>query len=198
MSNSFLIFASILFAAFLGLSFIQITKVYDPEHHGGHGDGHEKVVYGFPVPETVTAGAEEVFITPIAVRLANANPALGPKNAAKCTTCHAFEQGGANKLGPALWNVVGKDIASADGFAYSAALAGIDGVWDAEALDGFLLKPKAWAPGTKMGFAGLKDDSDRANLIAWMFQQADAPLALPEPSAEDLAAVEAHQASGDH
>ena len=197
MSNSFLIFSSILFAAFLGLSFIQITKVYDPEHHGHHGD-HGKTVYGFPVPEIVSADAEEVFITPITVRLANANPALGPKNAAKCTTCHAFEQGGANKLGPALWNVVGKDIASADGFAYSGALAGIDGVWDAEALDGFLLKPKAWAPGTKMGFAGLRDDEDRANLIAWMFQQADAPLALPTPSEEDLAAVEAHQASGEH
>ncbi len=195
MSNSFLIFASVLFAAFLGLSFIQITKIYDPEHHGDH---HGKVVYGFPVPEFVTAGAEEEFVTPIAIRLASANPALGPKNAAKCTTCHAFEQGGAAKLGPALWGIVGRDIAADDGFAYSGALMGIDGVWDAEALDGFLLKPKAWAPGTKMGFAGLKDEADRANLIAWMFQQADAPLALPEPSAEDLAAVEAHEASGEH
>lgn len=195
MSNSFLIFASILFAAFLGLTFVQITKVFDPEHHGDH---HGKVVYGFPVPEFVTAGTEEAFVTPIAVRLADANPALGPKNASKCTTCHAFEQGGANKLGPALWGVVGKDIASADGFAYSGALAGIDGAWTAEALDGFLLKPKAWAPGTKMGFAGLKDEADRANLIAWMFQQADAPMALPEPSAEDLAAVAEQQASSEN
>ena len=101
-------------------------------------------------------------------------------------------------MGPALWGVVGKDIASADGFAYSGALAGIDGAWTAEALDGFLLKPKAWAPGTKMGFAGLKDEADRANLIAWMFQQADAPMALPEPSAEDLAAVAEQQASSEN
>ncbi|MGB1155525.1 MAG: c-type cytochrome [Alphaproteobacteria bacterium] len=193
MSNSFLIFASILFAAFLGLTFVQITKTYDPEHHGDH---HGKVAYGFPVPESVSADTEEEFITPIAVRLASANPALGPKNAAKCTTCHAFEKGGAVKLGPALWNIVGTDIAAAEGFAYSGALSGIEGAWTAEALDGFLLKPKAWAPGTKMGFAGLKDDEDRANLIAWMFQQADAPMALPEPTAEDLAAVEAHEASG--
>ena len=99
-----------------------------------------------------------------------------------------------NKIGPALWNVVGRDIAADTTYAYSGALAGIEGGWTAEALDGFLLKPKAWAPGTKMGFAGLKDEADRANLIAWMYQQADAPLALPEPSAEDLAAVEAHNA----
>ena len=118
MSNSFLIFSSVLFAAFLGLSFIQVTKIYDPEHHGDH---HGKVVYGFPVPETVSADAEEEFMTPIAVRLAGANPALGPNHAAKCTTCHAFEQGGAAKLGPALWGIVGRDIASAEGFAYSCS-----------------------------------------------------------------------------
>ena len=106
-----------------------------------------------------------------------------------------FEQGGVNKIGPALWNIVGRDIAADATYSYSGALAGIDGNWTAEALDGFLLKPKAWAPGTKMGFAGLKDEADRANLIAWMYQQADAPLALPEPSAEDLAAVEAHSAA---
>ena len=191
MSNSFLIFASILFAAFLGLSFIQVTKAFDPEHHGAH---HGKVVNGFPIPELAVAGNEEEFITPIAVRLAAANSGAGPRLAAKCTTCHAFEAGGPNRIGPALYNVVGADIAAVDGFAYSGALLGIDGNWTAEALDGFLLKPKAWAPGTKMGFAGLKDETERANLIAWMYEQADAPLALPEPSAEDLAAVEAHNA----
>ncbi|MAH87510.1 MAG: cytochrome c family protein [Kiloniella sp.] len=192
MSNSFLIFASILFAAFLGLSFIQLTKLFDPAHHGHH----DKIVNGFPIPELAVGGSdEEVFITPISIRLADANPALGPKAAAKCTTCHAFEQGGVNKIGPALWNIVGRDIASDGTYSYSGALAGIDGDWTAEALDGFLLKPKAWAPGTKMGFAGLKDEADRANLIAWMYQRADAPLALPEPSAEDLAAVEAHSAA---
>jgi len=194
MSNSFLIFAAILFASFLGLSFLQLTKTFDPEHHGAH---HGDLVNGFPIPEMAVASTDEVFITPISVRLADANAALGPRSAAKCTTCHAFEQGGANKIGPALWNIVGRDIAVGEGYSYTGALAGIDGVWDAEALDGFLLKPKAWAPGTKMGFAGLKDDADRANLIAWMFEQADAPMALPTPSEEDLAAVEANAASGD-
>jgi cytochrome c len=191
MSNSFLIFASILFAAFLGLSFIQVTKAFDPEHHGHH---HGKVVNGFPIPELAAPGGEEEFVTPISVRLASANAALGPKVASKCTTCHAFEQGGVAKLGPALWNIVGRDIASDGSYAYSGALAGVEGDWTAEALDGFLLKPKAWVPGTKMGFAGLSDEADRANLIAWMFEQADAPMALPAPSAEELAAVEAHNA----
>ena len=176
MSNSFLIFASILFAAFLGLSFIQITKLFDPSHHGHH----DKVVNGFPIPElAVGGGEEEVFITPISIRLADANPALGPKAAAKCTTCHAFEQGGVNKIGPALWNIVNAQKGAVGGFSYSSALSEFGGEWDYVALNAFLAKPKAYIKGTKMNFAGLKKPTDRANMIAYLRQQADSAVALP-------------------
>ena len=116
----------------------------------------------------------------------SADIAAGKKLAKKCTACHVFEAGGANKVGPALWSIVNKAKASADGFAYSAALAEFGGTWDYQSLNAFLAKPKAYISGTKMNFGGLKKPKDRANLIAWMRVRADSPAALP--SVEDIAA----------
>lgn len=182
MSRNFLIFASILFAAFLGLSFLQVAKMHDPAHDALHGE----IVYEFELPKTAIASLNlEDSSTSIAERLAQADAELGPKVAARCRTCHAFEKDGAHRIGPALWNVVGRDIASGVGYNYSSALSDIEGSWTAEALDGFLLKPRVWVPGTKMGFAGLGDATERANLIAWMYQQADMPLPLPQPAPSD-------------
>ena len=90
-----------------------------------------------------------------------------------------FDQGGANKVGPALWNIVNADKGAVDGFSYSGALVAFGGQWDYAALNAFLYKPKAYISGTKMNFAGLKKPSDRANMIAYLRQQADAPAALP-------------------
>lgn len=84
----------------------------------------------------------------------------------RCAACHKVD--GSDGVGPHLNGVVGREIAAVDGFGYSAALDGLDGVWDETALYGFLENPKGWAPGTAMAFAGLSDSEDRANVIAYL------------------------------
>lgn len=114
------------------------------------------------------------------VLLAEADPAKGEKVAKKCAACHKFEQGGKHGTGPALFGVLGRDIASADGFSgYSDALLSMEGTWTYEALDAFLANPRGYAKGTKMAFAGLKKPGDRADILVYMRQQHDAPPPLP-------------------
>jgi cytochrome c len=161
-----------------------------------------RIVYRPHIPEesayqiAVTAteeGAEEGTEEPavsLAVLLANASVEEGQTQARKCVACHTFEEGGGNKIGPALWGVVGRDIASVEGFAYSNALLEKEGVWDYENLHAFLGDPKGWAPGTKMAFAGVKKPEDRADLLLYLRSiSPDAPP-LPEPEAETAAAGE--------
>jgi cytochrome c len=114
----------------------------------------------------VAAVAEEVV--PIADMLATASIDKGMKVAKKCVSCHSFEAGGANKIGPALYGIVDRTIGQHGGFTYSGALAGMDGAWDYEALNGFLENPKKYAAGTNMAFAGLRKAKDRANIIAYL------------------------------
>lgn len=120
---------------------------------------------------------------PIAPLLASADLAAGETVFKKCASCHTWEKGGKNKVGPNLWDVVGGKIGShAADFKYSAALVayGEDGkTWTYDELNGFLFKPKAHIKGTAMGFAGLKKTQDRANIIAWLRSHSDNPMALP-------------------
>ena len=111
------------------------------------------------------------------VALLNAGDAAkGEKLAKKCTACHSFDNGGPNKVGPALYNVVGANIAGKDGYNYSSTLSGMSGeTWTYENLFAFLSKPKAFAPGTKMSFAGLKKPPQAADMIAYLRQQSDNP-----------------------
>jgi len=118
----------------------------------------------------------------LATLLANADAAKGEKLTKKCKNCHSFDEGGANKAGPHLYDVVGRPIGSAEGFGYSEVVVGYNAegkTWTYENLNAFLTKPKDFAPGTKMSFAGLKKETDRANLLAYLHTLSAAPVAFP-------------------
>ncbi|NBX74572.1 MAG: cytochrome c family protein [Alphaproteobacteria bacterium] len=128
----------------------------------------------------VTAAAAPAGPADIIPLLAAASVEEGQKVARACQVCHSFEKGGPNKVGPNLWGIMGAKHAHLPGFAYSKALEGMkDKTWDYAAMNAFLYAPKQHIPGTKMAFAGVKKDQDRANLMAWLRAQADAPIALP-------------------
>lgn len=130
-------------------------------HVGGHGEPS----YVIEVAEAEAASDEpEVSFEEL---MAAADVAKGAKVFKKCSACHKLEDG-ANATGPHLYGVVNRAKAAVDGFGYSGALAGMDGDWTAENLDGFLAKPGAYAPGTTMSFSGLKKQKDRVNLIAYL------------------------------
>jgi len=151
----------------------------------------EENAYRVDVEEEADVAEEAVAEAPsIAVRLASADAGAGEAITRQCTACHVFDEGGENRVGPVLWNVVGRDIAAVDGFAYSETLAGLDGEWTYENLDGFLAAPRDWAPGTSMSYAGVRDDADRADLIAYLQTLANDPLPLPDAEAETAAEEE--------
>ena len=112
--------------------------------------------------------------------LASGNLEAGRKTARKCAACHSFDKGGAKRVGPNLWGVVGGPMARAQGFAYSSALAEMGGSWGYDELDRFLARPKDYIAGTKMAFAGLKKPGDRANVILYLRSLSDSPVPLPE------------------
>jgi cytochrome c len=144
----------------------------------------EENVYQVVLSEGTAGGAEAAAaptLEAIGPLLAAADVAAGEKGARKCAACHTFEEGGAKKIGPNLWNIVDRSIASDGDFAYSDALKGMSGeAWTYENLSAFLTKPKDFAPGTKMSFAGVKKIGARADLIAYLRGQSGSPAALPE------------------
>ncbi len=146
----------------------------------------EKPGYVINVPEEKTTGAAAAPAAPaepIAVRLAKADPVKGAATAKACAACHKFDKGGANGVGPALWGIVERDQGKAAGFAYSATLAdmgGKGGKWSYENLDAFVANPKGYVAGTKMGYAGLKDPAQRADVVAYLRSLADSPAPMPK------------------
>jgi cytochrome c len=156
-----------------------------------HAPAPEKEGYAI-VAETSDAagaggGAAEAPATPIAKLLASADAAKGETVFEKCTSCHSGEKGGPNKVGPDLYGVVGRPIASHEGFSYSAGMKdfskGGAEKWDYDHLSYFIEAPKKHVPGTAMGFAGIKKETERADLIAYLRTLSDSPVPLPDPNA---------------
>ncbi len=162
-----------------GLVFMAISVGVDELWHE---NTLEATVYAVPETGDGAAAVETVAedLGPSLIELlAMADTAAGEKVAKKCTACHNLAKGGPNKVGPNLWDIVGNDVAGRAGYNYSNVLSGLDGDWSFEALDAFLTKPKAFAPGTKMSFGGIKKPGDRANIIAFLRMLSDNPVALP-------------------
>jgi len=129
--------------------------------------------------KTEPAAKEEV---PLATLLASADVDKGKKLAKKCAACHTMNKGGKNKIGPNLYGILGRKMASSAGFKYSPAIktkAEAVSDWSFEALNEFLTKPKLYIPKTKMAFAGVKKPGGRANLLAYLRSLSDSPVALP-------------------
>ena len=109
---------------------------------------------------------------------ASASAADGAKVFKKCAACHSITQGGKNKIGPALWGVIGRQAGSVSDYKYSKAMSAYKKVWSFDEMNGFLIKPKEWIKGTKMAFAGLKKPEDRAAVILYMNENSDSPLPI--------------------
>ena len=180
------IMGAILLAGVVAMTTGFVTRLIHPAYSGSHGAHHgdEQRVLAAYVKEGSAAAPpadEPAGPEPIAGLLAAADVAAGEKLfKRRCASCHSIEKGGSQKVGPALYSVVGNDIASVSGFGYSGALEELPGDWTFAALNGFLYKPKDYAQGTKMAFAGLKKTDDRAKIIAYLRAQDDTPEALPE------------------
>ena len=128
--------------------------------------------------DTITAKTVEEKID-IAALMALGDVASGEKIFKKCAACHSINKGGAHKIGPALYNVVGRKVGGETEYKYSKALAEYNKEWNYEELNGFLIKPSKWIKGTKMAYAGLRKDADRASVIKYLNQNSDKPLPLP-------------------
>ena len=115
----------------------------------------------------------------ISALMALGDIAHGEKVFKKCSACHSIEAGGGNKIGPALYNVVGRKIAAVEDYKYSKALVEYEKNWSFEELNGFLVKPQKWIKGTKMAYAGLRKEKDRASVILYLNKYSDNPLPLP-------------------
>jgi cytochrome c len=131
-------------------------------------------------PTQTAAAAPAQELPPIGPKLAGANVEAGKAMFQKqCFTCHTVDKGGPNKVGPNLWGVVGRPKASHAGFSYSSPLQAKGGDWSYEDIDHMVFKPTAYVRGTKMAFAGLPKEQDRADVIAYLRTMADAPKPLP-------------------
>ena len=97
----------------------------------------------------------------------------------KCAACHSASKGGSNKIGPALWGVIGRKAGSISDYKYSKAMSEFGKIWNFKTINAFLIKPKDYIKGTKMAYAGLKEEKDRASIILYLNEQADSPLQLP-------------------
>lgn len=164
------------------------------EEKGGY---ERELAYEIELPEGDVEVAAVDAGPAIGELLVNASAQNGEGLFRACAACHNAAEA-VNKVGPYLVNVMGRDIASVDGFGYSEALASIDGAWTAEAFSGFIENPRGWAPGTAMGYNGMRKAEDRADIIAYLIETSGQsiddftviPAATEEASAEQDAGAE--------
>ena len=178
--NSFEINKIVAAVLMVALLVIGIGKLSDVIFHV---EKPEKPGYAVDVEEATTvststkASVEEKV--DIAALMAMGDVTIGKKVFKKCAACHSIVKGGKNNIGPALYNVVGRKTGVVSDYKYSKALASYDKEWTFEELNGYLIKPAKWVKGTKMAFAGLRKEKDRASVIKYLNQNSDNPLQLP-------------------
>jgi cytochrome c len=162
--------------------------------HGGHS---QAAGYTLPLPAAAAVAGKPAAGAPMALAglpaaaagniydtvkplMVAAKPDNGAATFKACAACHSSDKGGANKVGPALWNLVGRKVGGVDGFAYSEAMKGKGGEWSYDRLAGFLNNPKAYVAGTKMAYAGVTDPEKLADLLAYLGTMSDAPVPMPK------------------
>jgi len=170
------IIVSIIIALILILGINKITNVIyyveKPEKSAYQIDSVSEEVSA----STAEASSSDVDSGNIMALFASTSSEEGAKIFKKCAACHSVAQGGANKIGPALWGVLGRKAGSVSDYKYSKAMVAYGKSWTIEEMNGFLIKPKDWIKGTKMSFAGIKNAKERAAVILYMNKNTDNPL----------------------
>ena len=171
------IIAAILMVALLIIGIGKISDIIfhveKPKTPGYAVDVEQAVAVNNTSSETVE---EKIDISAL---MAMGDLAVGEKVFKKCAACHSIAKGGKNNIGPALYNVVGRQVGVVSDYKYSKALSGYEKEWTFEELNGYLIRPAKWIKGTKMAFAGLRKEKDRASVILYLNQNSDNPLQLP-------------------
>ena len=169
------IIVSIVFAIILVVGINKVTDVIF------YVEKPEKSAYQIESVTTVasTVSAEtSLEVGNIMAIFASTSAAEGAKVFKKCAACHSIAEGGKNKIGPALWGVLGRQAGSLPDYKYSKAMAAHGKKWSFEEMNGFLIKPKDWIKGTKMSYAGLKSEKERAAVILYMNENTNSPLPI--------------------
>jgi len=182
----------VLFAAGLGLGLSILSGKY---FHGDDPQRPEKLGYVIEGAVEEGAGPAEISIAEVLNTIPAAELiAAGEKAYSKCQSCHTIDPGGANGIGPNLAGVMGGPVAAKGGFAYSAEMKALGGIWDWDKMDAWLKNPKAMVPGTKMSFAGLSKVEDRAAISMYLNSKG---ANMPLPAFTAAAPAEGAPAEGE-
>lgn len=150
-----------------------------------HDEKPEKAGFAIVAATAQSADAKpaaDAPVVPLGVLLAKADKDKGMGTAKACLACHSVDKGGANKVGPHLWDVVGRPMGTAEGFAYSEGFKAMAGKnWGYDELNTWLTAPKEYIHGTKMAYAGISKAEDRANVLAYLATLSDSPKPFPKP-----------------